>query len=197
MIYLTQTSRRLVAVVAILIVAVTACGSSDRATEAPAFLEVGPSTLGVGDDVPVPVGDVVLTISGEISNPNVDDTLQFDMEALESLGLIEYSVDDYQAEGRVASFRGVPVRSVLEIAGASTDVEVLNTIALNDYEVEIPVADVTDYPVMIATSVDGERMPVDAYGPTRIIYPSSSFELDEAVYGPRWIWQLTRIEVSQ
>lgn len=191
----TPPTCRIVTALAALMLALAACGSSDT-TQEQAFVDVAPSTLAAGDPVPVPVGDVVLTISGTISNPNVGDTLQFDMQTLESLGLIEYSVDDYQAEGRVASFQGVQVRSVLAIAGASADAAVLRTIALNDYEVEIPVTDVEDYPVIIATRVDGERMPVDAYGPTRIIYPSSSYDLDAAIYDPRWIWQLARIEVA-
>ena len=188
--------RALLAIASVLVLCLSACGSDDTAIEDPAFVEVTAASLTPGDDVPAPTGDVVLTVGGNISNTNVGDTLQFDMEGLESLGLIEYSVDDYQAEGRVASFTGVLASAVLEIAGASADSTSLRTVALNDYEVEIPTVDVTELPVMIATKVDGARMPVDAYGPTRVIYPSSSFDLDEAVYGPRWIWQLALIEVG-
>lgn len=173
-----------------------ACGSDSEPAETAAYSSVAAATISAGDAVPAPTGDVILTISGDISNPNVGDTLQFDMETLEALGLVEYSVDDYQAEGRIASFTGVLASHVLEVAGAAEGATDLRTVALNDYEVEIPLADVTDYPVMIATRVDGKRMPVDAYGPTRIIYPSSSFDLDDAVYGPRWIWQLKLIEVG-
>lgn len=50
--------------------------------------------------------------------------------------------------------------------------------------------------LLVATSVNGERMSVERYGPTRIVYPYASGELDPAVYDPRWIWQLASIEVN-
>lgn len=191
----TPIRKLLLAVMAVVLVT-SACGADDTPVADPGYTVISEPTLAPGDNIPAPSGDVILTIGGNIDNTNVGDTLQFDMELLESLGLIEYSVDDYQAEGRVASFTGVLASAVLDLAGASDDATNLRTVALNEYEVQIPMVDVADYPVMIATSVDGNRMAVDSYGPTRIIYPTSSFELDDAVYGPRWIWQLALVEVG-
>lgn len=178
-----------------LLLLVSACASDGSAAPEVSYEQLSTPTLSPGDEVPAPLGEVVLTIGGDISNTNVGDTLQFDMETLESLGLIQYSVDDYQAEGRVVAFSGVLASSVLEVAGASSRATSLRTVALNDYAVEIPVEDVNEYPVIIATAVDGNRMSVEAYGPTRVIYPSSDYDLDAAVYDPRWIWQLALIEV--
>lgn len=50
--------------------------------------------------------------------------------------------------------------------------------------------------MLLATRVDGARMPVDHYGPVRVIYPTDGTDLDSTVYDPRWIWQLTSIVVE-
>ena len=50
--------------------------------------------------------------------------------------------------------------------------------------------------MLIATSVDGERMSVEKYGPLRIVYPTEDVTLDPTVYDPRWIWQLTGITLQ-
>jgi len=161
-----------------------------------AYTVITEAELQAGDAIPVPVGDVVLTVSGAITNTNVDNTLQFDMETLEKLGLIEYSVDDQQAEGEVVTFQGVLLSDILAVAGATEDATNLNTIALNDYSIDIPISDAQNYPVMVATQVNGERMTVERYGPTRIVYPYESYNLDTVIYDPRWIWQLSSIIVE-
>jgi len=175
---------------------IAGCAQSSTNDDVEAYHVLDDAQINVGDTVPSPSGDVILTITGRIHNKNVGDNLQFDMETLEQLGLIEYSVDDQQAEGRVVTFQGVLLSKVLEVAGIDEEATSLKTIALNDYAIDIPLSDATDYPVMIATSVDGERMTIERYGPTRIIYPYESYEFDVITYDPRWIWQLSTIIVE-
>ena len=181
----------------LLMFTLVACGANDTTQEATAAYKViSEAEIKAGSDVPIPSGEVILTISGDINTTNVDNTLQFDMETLEQLGLVEYSVDDQQAEGKVVTFQGVLLNDILNVAGISDNATNLNTIALNDYSVDIPLSDATDYPVMVATYVDGERMPIERYGPIRIVYPYESYELDTVIYDPRWIWQLSSIVVE-
>jgi hypothetical protein len=68
-------------------IVLAACGGSDTNVET-----VQEATLNPGDAVPAPTGEVVLTITGDIANTNVGDALVFDMETLESLGLIRYGL---------------------------------------------------------------------------------------------------------
>lgn len=172
------------------------CGPGEESAAGPVdYTVVREAEIAAGNDVPAPIGPVILTLSGKILNPNVGETLQFDMNTLEQLGLVQYSVDDKQAEGHTAVFDGVLVSDLLAVAGVADDATTLYTVALNDYAVEIPVEDVEKYPVMLATEVDGQRMGVERYGPIRIIYPYDSYDLDETVYDPRWIWQLKAIDV--
>lgn len=174
-----------------------ACSTTDTTEEtADTYTTISDAEITVGDSVPTPTNNVVLTVAGAISNTNVDDTLQFDMDTLEKLGLIEYSVDDQQAEGGVVTFQGVLLNDILDIAGIADNATNLDTIALNDYSIDIPLSDAQDYPVMLATRVDGERMTIDRYGPIRIVYPYESYEFDTVIYDPRWIWQLSSIVVE-
>ena len=177
------------------------CGGDDGtaatttvSTVAPAYDVIRPATLAPGDEIPAPTGDVVLTLTGAITNTNVGDTLVLDMDLLESLQLVEYTTPDDQAEGTDSTFRGVLLSDLVALSGA-TDATNLHTIALNDYAVDIPAADL-EHAVMVATSVNGERMTVERYGPTRIVYPYATDDLEPAIYDPRWIWQLATIDIS-
>jgi hypothetical protein len=184
----------------VLISGLTACAATPEEPSAPVYDEVyqrvSEATIKAGDAVPVPAGDVILTLTGNLGTTNVEDTLQFDMETLEQLGVVEYSVNDHQAEGKVVTFQGVLLRDLLAVAGMPEGTETLTMTALNDYRIDFPVSDVSAYPVVLATKVDGERMSVERYGPTRIVYPADTYNLDPAIFDSRWIWQLATINVQ-
>ena len=154
------------------------------------YTVVSAPSLAPGDDIPAPTDAVVLTVDGVSDAP-----VELDMATLESMGLVEYAADDKQALGRTATFRGVLLSTLLDTVGAE-DATNLRTTAVNDYSVEIPAADAEELPVLLATSVDGERMDIESYGPLRVVYPTEGVELDATVYDPRWIWQLTDITVE-
>ncbi len=190
-------ARALVAVVALLAASiVSACGTetsppAPKATAAVPYTVVRDSTIDAAAPIPAPTGATVLTMSGKVTGAS---PVAFDMATLEKLRLVEYSVLDKQAEGKRVTFRGVLLADLLAAIGAK-DATTLHTLALNDYAVDIPVSDTRTYPVLLATAVDGERMSVERYGPLRVVYPTDGVKLDPAVYDPRWIWQLDKIEV--
>ncbi len=184
------------ALIATAALSLSAC-SEDADAPAPAAYEVvTEASLVPGDRVPAPTGDTVLTVSGRIDTSGADGVVAFDLESLESLGLVEFEVDDDQAEGRRVTFRGVRLADVLAVTGAADDATMLHTVALNDYAVDIPIEDAVVYDALLATSVDGERMPVDRFGPVRVVYPYDAHDLDATIYDARWIWQLASIEVE-
>jgi hypothetical protein len=193
-----STARGLLVAAALSAAAIlSGCGSEpapvqSSPTSSPPYAVVQPSTLGTVDTVPAPQGPTVLTVSRGVANGN---PVAFDMATLEKLRIVEYSAMDKQAEGRRVTFRGVLLSDLLAFVGASNGTT-MHTVALNDYAVDIPVADTRSYPVMLATTVDGKRMSVERYGPVRIVYPTDGVTLDPATYDPRWIWQLSSIEVS-
>ncbi|WP_420124660.1 molybdopterin-dependent oxidoreductase [Nakamurella sp.] len=138
----------------------------------------------------------VLTVRGVGGG---DGGIAVTMAQLDALPQVECTVDDRQAEGRTATFRGALLADVVRSVGVpSGDLQpgdVLHTAAVNDYSVDLPVSDTIDYPVLLATRLDGRPMTVAHYGPLRVVYPTTGFDLDPTVYDPRWIWQLTEISL--
>lgn len=153
------------------------------------------STSAFADDVPLPIGEVVLTISGQIKTTNVDDELQLDREALKAIGMQIVETTTIWTEG-VQVFEGVPLVALMQLLNVE-DGRLLAT-AINDYTIEIPVSDAIDGGPMIAVMLNGEQMSIRDKGPLWVIYPydQSSAYRSEVIYS-RSIWQLDRIEVIQ
>lgn len=135
---------------------------------------------------------VLLTVRG--LRTGGEKAAPLDLSYLDSLPQVECSVDDRLAEGRQVTFRGVLLSTVLSALGVQ-DARVLRADALNDYSVDLPMSDVTALPVLLATRLDGQPMTVAHYGPLRVIYPTTGYDLDPTVYDPRRIWQLSAITV--
>ena len=139
-------------------------------------------------------GPTVLTVTGQLRTDAVQPLL-LDMATLDAMPQVECSVDDRQAEGRQVVFRGVLLSTLLSSIGARPSAA-LHTAALNDYAVDLPLSDIADLPVLLATRMDGQPMSVAHYGPLRVVYPTTGYDLDPTIYGPRWIWQLSTIDVA-
>ncbi len=140
-----------------------------------------------------PHGDVILTISGDLTHPNVGRTAQFDLEMLEALQGRSGSMETPWTAGKV-TFSGPLFRAVLDAAGAHGST--LKVVALNDYAAEMPVQDAAALDTILATRMDGEVMSVREKGPLFLVYP---FDKDAALYNEKYfsrsVWQIKAIEV--
>ena len=113
---------------------------------------------------------------------------------LESLGLIEITTITPWTDGDMR-FEGVLARNVLADFGQSG--RRIIAVALNDYQVEIPVRDLQRYDVILATRLNGQPMSVRERGPIWVIYPwSDDPALQNEVFYARSIWQLRSIQVQ-
>lgn len=141
-----------------------------------------------------PTGAVVLTVSGRVRNPNEGSVAQFDMTMLESLPQHTLQTrTPWYSQPR--QFTGPLLRDVLMAAGAQGGT--LRLVALNDYQVNMPVDDTQRHDVTLARLLDGKPMTVRDKGPLFVIYPfDSQPELRSAVYYSRSAWQLRTIEVT-
>ncbi|WP_128255433.1 oxidoreductase [Falsirhodobacter deserti] len=102
------------------------------------------------DDLSVPHGRVILTVSGNIAKTNVGNTAQFDRKMLEDLGMVDVTTATPWHSGR-NTFSGVPVAKLLQHVQAQG--ETIKAVALNDYEVDIPLSDAWKTGVILAGSV--------------------------------------------
>lgn len=146
-------------------------------------------------DLPEPTGKVVLEISGEIANTNRDGVAVFDSAMLDALGRHVVTTSTVWTERGPHQFEGVLMRDVLKAVGA-TKATTVKAKALNDYQVEIPVADFQRYDVILASSLDGKTLTARDKGPLWIVYPRDDHgELADERMDQRWVWQLNRLEL--
>jgi hypothetical protein len=185
---------RVVFVVLILFPVLLACGQA--AERAAIYDKVTDPKLKAGDNVPAPSGEVVLTIDGRIAQTNSGESLQFDMSTLESVGLVQYDVDDPFAKKSIV-YTGVLLSELLKVAGAAPDATTLTLSALDDYSTDMKISDADKWPVLVATRADGEYMPLDQSGPLISVFPFNDFpEIDHLTYDAQWLWSLSRITVK-
>ena len=140
-----------------------------------------------------PQGEVILTVSGSIAQTNAGGDAGFNREMLLALPQHEIRTTTEWTDG-VKQFSGPLLSDVLAAVGASG--EAAAATALNDYTVEIPLQDFTDYPVILAMSMDGAPLTLRTKGPLWIVYPRDQHsELQNPEMNSRWIWQLRALEI--
>lgn len=115
------------------------------------------------------------------------------LDDLDAMEQVEFSTKTIWTDEK-AHFSGVAVWRLLEELGAEGNT--LRMSALNDYAVEMPVADLEENAPIIATRMNGEVMPVRQKGPYWVIYPfdSNPDYRTEANFS-RSVWQLTKLSV--
>lgn len=157
----------------------------------PAFAS---STTKNGNQLPSPVSEVLLTITGAITSRNTENEAQLDLNLIRTLPPHSLRTSTAVTDG-VKLFEGVLMRDLLHLVGARGTV--VEALALNNYSVDIPVADFHQYDVLLATHMDGERLLPSGKGPFWIVYPrNNSRQLQDIRYDYRWVWQLHRLTVK-
>ena len=145
-------------------------------------------------DLPAPSGGVILSIDGNIANTNTVGQAEFDIAMLESLGTTLIKTVTPWTDG-VQTFEGVSAKTLLEYVGAKG--ATVSATAINDYVVELPLSDMRDLGVIIATKLNGQHMRVRDKGPLWLIYPwGDNPSLQNELYYARSIWQLKEISIK-
>lgn len=151
------------------------------------------TALWADDAMDTPSGSVILTVSGTIDKTNVDGTAQYDLEMLRALPATSFATTTIWTDG-VHVFTGVPLALLLETLGSSGST--LRAAAINDYEIEMPVSEVTDASPLLAYEMNGAPMLRRDKGPLWIVYPfDSKPEYRTAEIYSRSVWQLDRIKI--
>ena len=153
------------------------------------------SLAGAADALDAAQGEVILTVTGAITETNSGEAAEFDLAMLEAFDAVEFETTTIWTDG-VQTFVGVELDDLLTAMGAEGTT--LRAIALNDYAVDIPVSDAVDGGPIIAYRRNGETMSLRDKGPLWVVYPfDSTPEYQSELIYSRSIWQLNRIEVQR
>ncbi|MCC5993219.1 MAG: molybdopterin-dependent oxidoreductase [Rhodobacteraceae bacterium] len=132
----------------------------------------------------------ILTLTGAVRDAPVTLT-RSDLKALPQH---ELTTSSSVTDGTPV-FEGFLMRDLLARHDAEGDS--VQALALNDYQIEIPVSDFLDFDVIGALYQDGQPLSPRDKGPVWIVYPRDDHaRLQDIRYDTRWVWQLSTLHVE-
>jgi hypothetical protein len=143
--------------------------------------------------LPPPATAPLLSVTGAISVTNAEGRARFDLGLLDALPQTSFTTTTIWTS-EPQEFAGVLLADFLEAIGAKGTT--LRMTAVNDYVIEVPVADAVPGGPILATRINGEVMSLRDKGPIWLVYPfDRNADYQSEVIYARSIWQLDRIEV--
>lgn len=117
----------------------------------------------------------------------------FSLANLDAMEQVTFTTTTIWTDDAV-TFSGVSLSALL--AAAHADGTIVEMVALNDYKVAMPIADIEDNAPIIATRMNGKTMSVRDKGPYWVVFPYDQDPKyqNETVYSYS-IWQLNRLKV--
>lgn len=159
-----------------------------------ALMLLAAAAMAHADDLAMPAGPVLLTLSGKLERTNREGAAVFDAAMLAALPRHRVETSTPWTDGK-KMFEGVLLADLLDLVGAQ-DAQTLRATALNEYEIAIPASDAAEFGVLLAMSMDGKPLSRRDKGPIWIVYPRDGISrIQDERYDARWVWQLSKIEV--
>lgn len=91
-------------------------------------------------------------------------------------------------------FGGVKLSDLMDKAKAN-DCSTIKVIAKDKMTVEIKAEDAKKYPIMLAKTQNGEKIPSGEGGPIKLIYPYNQYPEVKELYKPsQWSWFVVKVE---
>ena len=151
------------------------------------------SLSALADNLPQPLGTVLLTISGQIENTQDGKTVRLDLAQLKQLKSNTFNIQTRWSDS-VHRYQGPLLSAVLNYVGAQGSV--VHLTALNDYTTDIDQEYIDKYEPILAWEEDGKQLSVREKGPLWLLLPNDKFpELNAETHSGKMIWQLTQIEI--
>lgn len=164
-----------------------------------------PTGVTEAQELPIPRGPVVLTVSGGIEHTNrgaldalerreslfkyheiaFERAAQFDLGALERLGMQEVTVSD-PGWPKAFAFEGPLLRDVLAAVGATG--RVVRILALDGYAAEISISEIEDRPFIVAVKREGRYLGIGDQGPAWVVASPRSDRKPGHDQGSDWVW---------
>ncbi len=140
-----------------------------------------------------PLGGARAEAALELVGAGRSETRELSLDDLAALPQVVVRTENEFSDGLVA-YRGPLVRDVLAELGLGR-LRMVRFVAVNDYYVDIPTSDFTEFDAILAIEADGKPLSRRDKGPLWLMYPISDHaELRDPVYLRRLIWQVIRIE---
>ena len=138
----------------------------------------------------VPRGDIVLTVTGAITQFTAEGSYQLDMKTLRSLPYSTITTPDPHLDATI-EYGGVLLTDLLELVGAD-DATTITIVAKDGYSAVVHVSDLHTG-ILLAYTADGQDIPEKTGGPIKVIYSQDA----QTLYGPEaWAWWVTNVEIS-
>jgi hypothetical protein len=183
-----STRTRLLALLAVATM-LAACGQAAA---------TGPETvtaadgLAAGEEIPEPQSKTILTVKGDISESNGADGVSLDLDTIADMPMTEATVFEPFVKTDV-TFTGVMLSDLLEIVGANPNAKKIFMKALDDYSVELPIAEAVASSAMLAIEENGKPIKIRHGGPARIVFLTDS---KITANTDMWIWSVNRMKVN-
>lgn len=171
-------------------------GCNSQQTDEFVYTTLTKAALTAGDAIPLPSEEAIITVTGKIGTSNQDGNIVMDIPTIESLGLVEYTVSVDPFADREIVYEGVLMNDLLDLWQIDADATILKMTALNDYQVDVPLELIREYPVVFALKTDGEYMSIAEKGPAMLVFPYDHFEFEQPGTNQYWIWQIKSIDVE-
>ena len=183
-----STRTRLLALLAVAAM-LAACGQAAA---------TGPETvttadgLAAGDEIPEPQSKTIVTVRGDISTSNGADGISLDLDTIADMPMTEATIFEPFVKTDV-TFTGVMLSDFLEIVGANPNAKKIFMTALDEYSVEVSIAEAVASSAMLAIEEDGKPIKVRHGGPARIVFLTDT---KMAANTDMWIWSVNRMKVN-
>jgi hypothetical protein len=139
---------------------------------------------------------LALDVSGKITRFTDRDAGVYHFGEAQLLSMPVHSIRTGTSWTRVSTFSGPLLSDVLDQVGAQgTELEFH---ALDDYIKMIPVSDAARYGVVLAYRMNGDRLPINTFGPLFLVYPRDRYlnELGTPSSEAKFVWQIKSIIVK-
>ena len=148
-----------------------------------------------GKEVPVPTGDVALTVSGAIALTNNGDVFDLDMDMVKGLPTLTYQVEDPWMGTQI--YTGVTLKALLDYVGIPADATSVVLVASDDKEFKVAIKDALYYPIMLAYAESGDDLPASLGGPVKLAYPYDAYPDLQNIYDENaWAWYVVGVRIE-
>ncbi|WP_408238982.1 MULTISPECIES: putative pterin-binding protein [Paraburkholderia] len=137
-----------------------------------------------------------LDVEGKIGKTNDASHHAYHFTEAELLALPVHSITTATTWTPRSTFTGPLLADILKTVGAyGAQVEIRT---LDDYTYTVPVSDCDRYGVVVAYSMNGQRLKISDFGPLFLIYPRDAYpgELTGALGDSKFVWQIKALVVK-